>query len=115
MSNQSPSPQAKKKNGGYFIANDKAHERQPDFRGKVDVEGREYLLSVWTKPPRDGKAFFTLELTDPSSLPARGGNAGGQGQSRSQGNASPAPSAPAPSDGESKALDDIFGGDANQW
>lgn len=119
MSTQTPPPAGKKKNSGYFIANDRKHDRQPQFRGKVDVEGKEYLVSIWEKPPRDGKAMFSIELTDPSTLPQRSG----PGQPRSD-SAPPSQSAPAPQQsrptapppaGEDKAFDDIFGGDGSQW
>ena len=121
MSTPTPPPAGKKKNSGYFIANDRANDRQPEFRGKVDVEGKEYLISIWGKPPRDGKAMFSIELTDPSTLPQRGAAPAGapsapRPQQASAPSSAPAPrsSAPPPP-GEDKAFDDIFGGDGSQW
>jgi hypothetical protein len=117
MSNSPQTPAGKKKNSGYFIANDRTNDRQPQFRGKVDVEGKEYLISIWEKPPRDGKAMFSIELTDPASLPQRGAAPAAAGSPRPAQSAPPAaprPSTPPPP-GEDKAFDDIFGGDGSQW
>lgn len=126
MSNQNSN--AGKKNAGYLIANDRSNDRQPHFRGKVSVEGKEYWVSAWRKDPRDGKEMFSIELTDPATLPPRG-----QGNARQSASASsPSPSAPAApqsagqnqsqqtpappaSPGEAQAFDDIFGGDGSQW
>lgn len=124
MTNPPQAAAAKKKNSGYLIANDRTNDRQPQIRGKVDVEGKEYLVSIWEKPPRDGKAMFSIELTDPATLPqrasAQAGAAAGPSPPRPPQQAAPAsvqrPAAAAsPPPGEDKAFDDIFGGDGNQW
>lgn len=125
MTNQNSS--AGGKNTGYIIANDRANDRQPHYRGKVTVEGKEFWVSMWKKEPRDGKEMLSIELTDPATLPPRPGQQA-QGQRAQQGgqNAPRPPaqqsSAPAPAaaqaatpPGEDKAFDDIFGGDGNQW
>lgn len=123
MSNSAPAPAGKKNNSGYFIANDRANDRQPHFRGKLDVEGKEFLVSIWEDAPRDGKAFYSIKLTDPATLAQRNGPAGGGNRppqnnapsSSSKSPAAPRPASPPPPPGEDKAFDDIFGSDNGQW
>lgn len=122
MSNSAPAPAGKKNNSGYFIANERANDRQPHFRGKLDVEGKEYLVSVWEDAPRDGKAFYSLKITDPATLPQRSAPAGGNNRPASSGQSSGSSNAPAaprpaapPPPGEDKAFDDIFGSETGQW
>ena len=63
------SPQIKDM-AGYIARNsNRANERQPHWRGKVRINGKEYLLSLWEK---DGNAdLMSLSVTDPATLPAR--------------------------------------------
>ena len=124
MSATNPAPPSKKRNSGYFIANDRKNDRQPNYRGKVDVDGREFLVSVWDKPARDGKAMFSIELTDPATLPPKLIPAAPVQQSMT---APPEPlatySSPSdavisakPSTAEDKIFGDIFGGEeGTQW
>ena len=62
MSQPPQAPAGKRKNSGYLFENDRSNDRQPNFRGKVDVEGKEYWISIWEKPPREGKKNFSVEL-----------------------------------------------------
>ena len=42
-------------NSGLLAKNDKqGNESRPDYRGSINVEGREYWLSAWIKTGRDG-------------------------------------------------------------
>ena len=42
-------------NSGLLAKNDKqGNEARPDYRGSINVEGREYWLSAWIKTGRDG-------------------------------------------------------------
>jgi hypothetical protein len=42
-------------NSGLLAKNDKqGNESRPDYRGSINVEGREYWLSAWIKQGRDG-------------------------------------------------------------
>lgn len=76
-------------NKGYLFPNKKAHDAQPDFRGKLTVDGKEWLVSGWERE-KDGERMISLAVTDPSALPPRKAPPSGQG-------AAPAPaSAPAP-------------------
>jgi hypothetical protein len=72
-------------NSGLLAKNDKqGNESRPDYRGSINVDGREYWLSAWIKQGRDGtklagQKYMSLSA-HPKDAPA----------------ASPAPSAPAP-------------------
>jgi hypothetical protein len=42
-------------NSGLLAENDKqGNESRPDYRGSINVDGREYWLSAWIKTGRDG-------------------------------------------------------------
>jgi len=42
-------------NSGLLAKNDKqGNESRPDYRGSINVDGREYWLSAWIKQGRDG-------------------------------------------------------------
>lgn len=59
------------KNTGYLFPNEKKNDRQPDFRGKATIEGKEFLISAW-KRDKDGTSILSLSITDPSTLPPVG-------------------------------------------
>lgn len=83
-------------NKGYLFPNERKQGQQPDFRGKLNLEGKEWLVSGWNK---GGEGMISLSLTDPASLPARSGGAGqgqAQGQGPRSGGSAPASQAPAP-------------------
>lgn len=75
-----------KPNSGYLYPNTKkTHDKQPDYKGKLnDHTGKEWLLSAW-KRTKDGEEMLSIALTDPAALPPRQG----------QGQGAPAPQAPA--------------------
>lgn len=89
-----------RQNQGYLFPNKKAHDRQPDFRGRVNVSGKEFLLSGWIRP-KDGEEMISISVTDPSTLPPRAG----QGASAPRASSSP----PQGSSGSNAAVGDIFG------
>lgn len=94
-----------RQNQGYLYPNEKSNDRQPDYRGKLNVDGKEWLVSGWIRD-KDGEKMISISLTDPASLPARGGQRqGGQGQSPQGGAGSPGQSG-----GQSGPLGDIFEG-----
>lgn len=51
--------------GTLFVNDRKCTESQPDFRGKININGVEHWLSGWWKEPRSGGAqFLSLSLGD---------------------------------------------------
>lgn len=94
MEQQKQAPK-KNENSGYLFKNaNKNSEKQPDFRGKVTVNGKEFLVSGWSRV-KDGEDMISISLTDPASLPPRDGAARPAQASSSGGSFNRAP-APAP-------------------
>ena len=51
-------------NGGALFPNDKKEkETHPDFRGNIDVEGKQYWIKGWKKTSKFGMKFLSLALT----------------------------------------------------
>ena len=47
-----------------FKNNKKEKETHPDYRGTVNVEGKEYEISLWVKEGKAGK-FFSGNIKEP--------------------------------------------------
>jgi hypothetical protein len=62
-------------NSGLLARNDKqGNESRPDYRGSINVDGREYWLSAWIKQGRDGtklagQKYMSLSV-QPKDTPA---------------------------------------------
>ena len=55
-----------KVNSGAIFKNDKkAKETHPDYRGKVNVEGKEFELSLWLKESKNGVKYFSVAVSEP--------------------------------------------------
>lgn len=78
-------------NKGYLFPNERKQGQQPDFRGKLNLEGKEWLVSGWNK---GGEGMISLSLTDPASLPARPGGGQSPAQGQRSGGSAPASQAP---------------------
>lgn len=94
------------KNRGYLYpnVNKKPDNKQPDYRGKVTIEGKEWALSGWVED-REGQAMINIQATEPLQAsgggqrpPAGGSRQGGQGGGQG-------PSAGGPG---AEAIGDIF-------
>lgn len=55
--------------GALFKNKRKEHDRQPDMRGQVNVEGTEYWVSAWRKVSRKGEPFISMALTPKDDQP----------------------------------------------
>lgn len=51
-------------NTGIFSRNERKEQpNHPDFKGAINVEGKEYWLSGWVKEKKDGSGkFFSLSV-----------------------------------------------------
>ena len=50
-------------NGGALFPNDrKEKDTHPDFRGNVNVEGKEYWIRGWKKVSKSGMKFLSVAL-----------------------------------------------------
>lgn len=95
-------------NQGYLFPNKKAHDRQPDFRGRVNVAGTDYLLSGWVRP-KDGEEMISLSVTDPADLPPRGSSGGGSQKASAPTSQSSSGAPPAAGGGVGNIFDDLPG------
>lgn len=76
MSNptQKPDSTPQRDMAGYIARNERrTNDRQPAWRGKVTINGKMYLLSLWEKSDE----VMSLSVTDPDKLPRP--NQGGSG------------------------------------
>lgn len=53
-------------NRGVLFPNDrKQHDKQPDYTGKINIDGKDYRLAGWKKTSRDGsKRFLSLAVSE---------------------------------------------------
>jgi len=49
---------------GALFKNDKEHDRQPDFRGTVNVGGKDYQLAAWVKQSDKVGKYFSLSVSE---------------------------------------------------
>jgi uncharacterized protein (DUF736 family) len=55
-----------KVNSGAIFKNDKkAKETHPDYRGKVNVNGTDWELSLWVKESKNGLKYFSVSVSEP--------------------------------------------------
>ena len=53
------------KNKGVLFKNDKKeNEKQPDFTGKINIEGKDFRLAAWKKESKNGKTFLSINVSD---------------------------------------------------
>lgn len=53
-------------NRGVLFKNDrKETDQQPDYTGKVNVQGEEKRLAGWIRQSKAGKTFLSLSISDP--------------------------------------------------
>lgn len=53
-------------NRGTLFKNDKKEtEKQPDYKGKINVKGQDFYLSAWIKTSKDGNKYMSLAVSEP--------------------------------------------------
>ena len=53
-------------NTGVLFKNDKdGNEKRPDYKGKLDVEGKEYEIAGWVRQSKKGTSFMSLSIQEP--------------------------------------------------
>lgn len=52
-------------NRGVLFRNDKTKETQPDYTGKINVDGTEKRISAWLKQSKSGTPFLSIAVSDP--------------------------------------------------
>ena len=54
-----------KNNSGAIFKNNKVKDSQPDYRGKIVVENKEYEIALWLKEAKTGVKYFSASLQEP--------------------------------------------------
>lgn len=94
----------KNKNSGYLFVNKKKTGKQPDYRGKITIEGKEYWLSGW-ESEKDGEKMWSLSATDPSTVNLASHNQNSNNQQRDNKEQSSNKSDPQPEDNKKDSSD----------
>jgi len=56
--------------GAIFKNTNKTKDTHPDYRGKVNVNGKEMEVALWVKQGKSG-AFFSASFSEPYVAPAQ--------------------------------------------
>jgi uncharacterized protein (DUF736 family) len=53
-------------NGGVLFKNDKAtSEKAPQYKGTLNVQGKEFEIAAWVREGKSGKKFMSLKVSEP--------------------------------------------------
>lgn len=53
-------------NTGAIFKNEKKADNHPDYKGKINVDGKEKEIALWVKTSKDGtKTFFSAKISEP--------------------------------------------------
>ena len=53
-------------NSGVLFKNESDNEKAPMYKGKINVEGKEYELAAWLREAKSGKGkFLSLKVQEP--------------------------------------------------
>lgn len=61
--------QNKENQGAIFKNTKKQNEKHPDYRGTVNVEGKEFEIALWLKESQKGTKYFSVALSEPYQKP----------------------------------------------
>ena len=48
-----------------IFKNENAKENQPQYRGTVNVNGKDFEVSLWVKETQHGKKYFSGQIQEP--------------------------------------------------
>lgn len=58
--------------GMLFKNRDRDNDRQPEYTGRVNVNGTDYWLSAWVKvSKKSGEKFFSIAIKEKDPAPAK--------------------------------------------
>lgn len=57
-------------NQGIAFTNKKTNNKQPDFKGEIQVCGKRLALAVWQRVSQNGNKFLSLMVEEPRKKPA---------------------------------------------
>lgn len=54
-----------KNNLGVAFQNKKTSDKQPDYKGKAIIDGKEKEVAIWVKKDKNGKDYFSISFSEP--------------------------------------------------
>lgn len=56
-----------KQNTGAIFKNDykKEGDKQPDYKGKINVDGKDKEIALWLSESKEGKKYFSVKISEP--------------------------------------------------
>ena len=54
-------------NSGALFKNDKKSDKQPDYRGPLNVDGKDFEVAAWLKKSKAGASFMSLSIQEKDS------------------------------------------------
>jgi len=51
--------------GAIFKNEQKSSDKQPDYKGKINVDGVDKQISLWVTTSKEGKKFFSVQISEP--------------------------------------------------
>jgi uncharacterized protein (DUF736 family) len=51
--------------GAIFKNEQKSSDKQPDYKGKINVDGVDKQISLWVTTSKEGKKFFSVQVSEP--------------------------------------------------
>ena len=52
-------------NSGVLFKNESENEKAPAYKGKINVDGKEYELAAWIREAKSGQKFMSLKVQEP--------------------------------------------------
>ena len=60
-----------KDSGALFKNDQKSADNSPDYKGRINVGGKDYWLAAWIKTAKDGRKYMSLAPTEMKPLEAQ--------------------------------------------
>lgn len=57
--------QQKQNTGAIFKNEKKTEQKHPDYRGRINANGKEMDIALWLKESAKGVKYFSVSLTEP--------------------------------------------------
>jgi len=51
--------------GAIFKNEQKSNDKQPDYKGRINVDGVDKQVSLWVTTSKEGKKFFSVQISEP--------------------------------------------------
>jgi len=55
----------KENSGAIFKNNYKKADTHPDYKGKMNVDGKEKEVALWVRETKTGEKFFSMAISEP--------------------------------------------------